>query len=60
MKDNIKKLDKDGNKSEDSKFWHYDVYCNKCHKYIRSFVSVIVPDLKEIDLCSDCQNKINL
>lgn len=59
MKTNIKKLDKDGKQTEDSKFWTYDTYCDNCGQYIPTSSTIKMPDLNEKDLCSSCKEKNN-
>lgn len=54
MKTNVKKVDKDGRESNDSKFWTYDVYCDVCGQYISSPTTVIMPNRDEKDYCHTC------
>lgn len=54
MKTNVKKVDKDGRESNDSKFWTYDVYCDVCGQYISSPTTVIMPNRNEKDYCHTC------
>ena len=53
----MKKLDKDGKQTEDSKFWTYDTYCDNCGQYIPTPSTIKMPDLNEKDLCSNCKEK---
>jgi ribosome-binding protein aMBF1 (putative translation factor) len=54
MKTNVKKVDKDGRESNDSKFWTYDVYCDVCGQHISSPTTVIMPNRNEKDYCPTC------
>lgn len=57
MKANVKKVDKDGRESEDSKFWTYDLYCDTCGQFIQSYISVRMPDRSEKEYCHTCTAK---